>query len=82
MLHGCGGRSAERREVYVYNGCRVRCARALIPRRVPDLPNLLEDSDAPRSEQRPRWALHENVLQVEEQHPARSHAGEAQETAE
>ena len=58
------------------------CARALIPRRVLDLSDLLEDSDAPRGKQRPRWALHEDVLQVEEQYAARAHAGEAQEAAE
>ena len=61
--------------------CGVR-ARALIPRRVLDLSDLLEDSDAPRGKQRPRWALHEDVLQVEEQYAARAHAGEAQEAAE
>jgi hypothetical protein len=68
--------------VYTVWVSREVCVRALIPRRVPDLSDLLEDSDAPRREQRPRWALHEDVLQVEEQHPARSHAGEAQEAAE
>ena len=58
------------------------CARALIPWRVLDQPDLLEDSDAPGGKQRPRWPLHEDVLQVEEQHAARAHAGEAQEAAE
>lgn len=63
--------------------CAARAVRAApIPRRVREISYLLKDGDAPRGEQRPRRALHEDIFEVEEQHAARAVAGEAQEAAE